>query len=828
VSNFELLHPALQHHIVNALGWRSLRPFQDDLIPSIMEGKNHIVLAPTAGGKTEAAFFPLLSMMASEEWEGLSVLYICPLRALLNNLHDRVVQYSGFLGRRAGVWHGVVLQSEKKAMLREPPEILMTTPESLEGILISPNKDHREFLSNVRVVVVDEIHAFAGGDRGWHLLFVLQRLLEFSRHQSVQKLGLSATVGNPEYLMDWLQTGNERPSRIYTPDESSHDDAEITVDYVSSLENAAVIISRMHRGEKRLVFIDSRSNAELLGKTLREMGVDVYVTHGSLSREQRLFSEQAFSERTGCVMVATSVLELGVDIGSLDRVIQIGSPNDVAGFLQRMGRTGRRPGTKRNCLFLTLEAAPPRLNPTVKACSLVDLWRDGHIESAVPPCNPMHIVAQQLMAICLQNHGIGRRELVKQVLPPLGATDINWQQVDEIVDWMLEEEILFDDTGILSIGRTGENEFGRRHFLELISVFSTPPMFKVFHGRQEIGEVDPSTFVQMTKEPGFILLAGRSWLVNHIDWQRYVAHVEPAKAVGKSRWSGSAAAVSFELCQAYKNILANNFTRSFWSSRTASVIAECREDFGWLLPDKTVLVLGDSNYPEWWTFAGTKGNSTLAAGIMSLLDCEVKVDPLFVQIRSDKSLGDVYSVIERLRDLNWDEVLPEINEDAISGLKFNACLADHWAKRILQDRLKDSSVAEQILNQEVRLLNNSPFSIELNESNSKDVKRIVERLDAFEEQVGVRLEGVTAFQSKKKHNGEVSVSVRGELHLVKGTSLADDIDVEMIIYDAEGRVVAKDNKFIGSKSFIGFQAFQTSCRVAPELVKKIRLVPRKH
>ena len=137
-------------------------------------------------------------------------------------------------------------------------------------------------------------------------------------------------------------------------------------------------------------------------------------------------------------------------------------------------------------------------------------------------------------------------------------------------------------------------------------------------------------------------------------------------------------------------------------------------------------------------------------------------------------------------------------------------------------------MAEQILNQEVRLLNNSPFSIELNESNSKDVKRIVERLDAFEEQVGVRLEGVTAFQSKKKHNGEVSVSVRGELHLVKGTSLADDIDVEMIIYDAERRVVAKDNKFIGSKSFIGFQAFQTSCRVAPELVKKIRLVPRKH
>ena len=716
MSNFDQLHPALQHHIVNALGWRSLRPFQDDLIPSIMEGKNHIVLAPTAGGKTEAAFFPLLSRMATEEWQGLSVLYICPLRALLNNLHDRVIQYSGFVGRRTGVWHGDVLQSDKKAMLREPPEVLMTTPESLEGILISPNKNHRELLSNVRAIVVDEIHAFANGDRGWHLLFVLQRLLEFSQHQSIQRIGLSATVGNPEYLMDWLQTGNERPSRIYTPAESSDDNAEITVDYVGSLENAAVIISRMHRGEKRLVFIDSRSNAEELGKRLREMGVDVYVTHGSLSREQRLFSEQAFAERTGCVMVATSVLELGVDIGSLDRVIQIGSPNDVAGFLQRMGRTGRRPGTQRNCLFLTLEPAPRRLNPTVKACSLVDLWQDGHIESAIPPCNPMHIVAQQLMAICLQNHGIGRRELVKQVLPPLGATDVSRQQVDAIVDWMLEEEILFDDTGILSIGRAGESEFGRRHFLELISVFSTPPAFKVFHGRQEVGEVDPSTFVQMTEEPGFILLAGRSWLVNHIDWQRYVAHVEPANAPGKSRWSGDAVAISYELCQAYKNILANNFSRSFWSSRTTAVITECRQDFGWLPPDKTVLLLGDSNYPEWWTFAGTKGNSTLAAGLMSLLDCEVKANPLFMQIKSSQGLEEVYNAIEGLRDIDWSEVLPEINEDAVTGLKFNACLADRWATQVLQDRLKDSSVAKQVVNQEIRLIGNSSFSSVLDES----------------------------------------------------------------------------------------------------------------
>ncbi|MDA7918232.1 DEAD/DEAH box helicase [Mariniblastus sp.] len=708
MSNFELLHPALQHHIVNALGWRSLRPFQDDLIPSIMEGQDHIVLAPTAGGKTEAAFFPLLTRMASEEWQGLSVLYICPLRALLNNLHDRVVQYSGFVGRRAGVWHGDILQSDKKAMLREPPEILMTTPESLEGILISPNKDHREFLSNVRAIVVDEIHAFASGDRGWHMLFVLQRILEFSKHDSIQRIGLSATVGNPEFLLDWLQTGNERPSRIYTPTEPATDDAEITVDYVATLDNAATIISRMHRGEKRLVFIDSRSNAEQLGKRLRELEVDVYVTHGSLSREQRLFSEQAFQERFGCVIVATSVLELGVDIGSLDRVIQIGSPNNVAGFLQRMGRTGRRPGTQRNCLFLTQDSFPPTLNQTVKTCALVDLWRDGHIESAFPPENPMHIVAQQLMALCLQNHGIGRDELIQQISPPLAATDISLQQVNEIVDWMLEEEMLFEDTGIVSLGRSGEEEFGRRHFLDLVSVFSTPPMFKVFHGRQEVGEVDPLTFIQMTEEPGFILLAGRSWLVNHVDWRRWVAHVEPARAAGKSRWAGASPLLSYELCQSYKNILASDFTRSCWSNRTAVVIEECRRDYDWLVANATVLTLGDSNHPEWWTFAGSKGNTTLAAAITSRLDCEIKIDPFFLRIQSTHSLEEIQQTIAGLSDVDWNSVTPAINDGAVAGLKFNVCLADRWARMVLQDRLKDVRVAKLILEQDLRLRIRTP------------------------------------------------------------------------------------------------------------------------
>ncbi|MFN9540724.1 MAG: DEAD/DEAH box helicase, partial [Planctomycetota bacterium] len=155
MSNFEQLHPALQHHIVNSLGWRELRPFQDAVIPPILAGEHLIVLAPTAGGKTEAAFFPVASRMLSEDWRGLSVLYLCPIKALLNNLDLRLQRYCTLLGRRAAKWHGDVTTGARRRILREPPDLLLTTPESLEVMLVSPNVDSRDLLSNLQVVIID-------------------------------------------------------------------------------------------------------------------------------------------------------------------------------------------------------------------------------------------------------------------------------------------------------------------------------------------------------------------------------------------------------------------------------------------------------------------------------------------------------------------------------------------------------------------------------------------------------------------------------------------------------------------------------------------------
>ncbi|MFV1965976.1 MAG: DEAD/DEAH box helicase [Pirellulaceae bacterium] len=371
MNAFDQLHPALQHHIVNSLGWRELRPFQEEVIPSILDGQHLIVLAPTAGGKTEAAVFPIISRMLTDGWSGLSVLYICPIKALLNNLDVRLQKYCTLVGRRSALWHGDVKQSPRKRILREPPDCLLTTPESLEVMLVSPNIDSHSFFRNLQVVVVDEIHAFAGDDRGWHLRSVLERITRLAGRE-LQRIGLSATVGNPRDLITWLAGSSQGKRDVFLPPAESSDPADVTLDYVGSLQNAAVVISRLHRGEKRLVFVDSRARSEQLASQLRGLDVTTFVTHSSLSQEQRQQAEEAFASRTDCVIVATSVLELGIDVGDLDRVIQIDSPPTVSSFLQRMGRTGRRSGTSRNCLFLATKD-----DALIQAAGLLDLWSEG-------------------------------------------------------------------------------------------------------------------------------------------------------------------------------------------------------------------------------------------------------------------------------------------------------------------------------------------------------------------------------------------------------------------------------------------------------------------
>ncbi|WP_326756979.1 DEAD/DEAH box helicase [Streptomyces hirsutus] len=696
----DLLHPGLVHHIVNTLGWPGLRPLQEESITPLVSGTDAVLIAPTAGGKTEAACFPLLSRMAREKWDGTSVLYVCPLKALLNNLLPRLETYTSWLGRSAALWHGDVNHSRRKRVLRERPDVLLTTPESLEAMLVSANVDHRAFFSGVRAIVVDEVHAFAGDDRGWHLLAVLERL-ERVAGRPVQRIGLSATVGNPEELLSWLQGSGaeQRPARVVAPHLKESrpklpPPGDIQLDFVGSLANAATVIAALHRGEKRLVFCESRRQVEELGSALRAKGVTTFLSHASLSADERRRAEEAFAEARDCVIVSTSTLELGIDVGDLDRVVQIDAPSTVASFLQRLGRTGRRPGSSRNCLFLTTDDAG-----LLSAAALLLLWSHGWVEPVVAPPEPRHIVAQQLLALCLQEHRVGDRLWHEWwgALGPFGPS------AEPILRHLVEEGYLDRDGGLLFIGPEAEKRFGYRHFMDLTAVFTAAPEFTVLSGRTEIGTTDPVLLTDEVVGPRRLLLAGRSWQVTYIDWSRRRCFVEPVETGGRARWGGVGLArtASYELTRAARDVLLGATPPVRLTRRAEHVLARVREESAEsVYRDGTVIMRGghDTNV-RWWTWAGYRANATLAASLSTITDPLQRPTDTYVRLREDITPQDwkraTADAVDHL-------CLPEVDPRALAGLKFSTALPPRLAGATLAARMADLDGAATSLREAVR------------------------------------------------------------------------------------------------------------------------------
>jgi ATP-dependent Lhr-like helicase len=473
----------------------------------------------------------------------------------------------------------------------------------------------------------------------------------------------------------------------------------VRLDHVGSLHNAAVVISRLHRGEKRLVFVDSRSRAEQLARELRSLEVVTFITHSSLSHDERRQAEEAFSGREDCVIVATSVLELGIDVGDLHRVIQIDAPATVSGFLQRMGRTGRRPGTPRNCLFLATDD-----DSLLRAAGLIELWSGGYVEPIVPPPEPYHILAQQLMALCLQERGVGRREWQGWLQDVPAFARMPAGRVGEVVDWMHAEGILFEDEGILWLGRKGEEGFGRKNFLDLFSVFTSPPLFSVRHGRQELGFVDQTTFLDKRYGPRVLLLGGRAWRVTHLDWERRVANVEATEEVGRSRWRGDGPTLGFRLCQAMRAILVGEKSSARWSRRAEGRLGEMRQEHAWVKAEGTSLLARSPFELEWWTFAGTRANATLAGELSRLCGGRVDHDSLAITVEGAEGLSAVERAVRDLGSRNPSSMTPGIEEAALEGLKFSQCLPKEVALATLVARLRDEAAIHVVLAQPLHVV----------------------------------------------------------------------------------------------------------------------------
>lgn len=691
---FEKLSPALQYHVVNDLGWFDLRPVQKQAIDAILGGSNCVILAPTAGGKTEAAFFPLLSLMDTEDLAPVSVLYLAPIRALLNNLEPRLERFAAFVGRRAFKWHGDVNSSARKKFIREPADILATTPESLEAMLISTKVPTRRLLGHLRAVVVDEVHAFAADDRGGHLTALLERVTRLCGHD-VQRIGLSATVGNPGDICRWLSGSSQRPQQVVDPGGGGRE-PDLSLDYVGTLENAAVVIERLHPGRKRLVFADSRSRVEELGHLLSRRSVETHVTHSSLSVGERRAAERAFAEGQNCVIVATSALELGIDIGDLDHVLQIESPTTVASFLQRMGRTGRRPDTVANCTFLATKDWQ-----LVQAAALLRLYSRGYVEPVKPVLRGSHLLAHQLMALALQFSGVPVGEWWSWIEGASAFSELTVEDRAELLEHMLAGDILAQVDGRLILGDEGEKKYGFRNFMDLYAVFSTPPIFKVLWGPREVGTLE-AFFVQLSDVENLtFVLGGRAWRATGLDWKRGLCFVEPSTAAGKAQWTSDPRLLSYDLCQAMREVLVDDAEDPWWSKRARTELASLRQEHAFL-GDEPAPIIEEADRTRWWTFAGGKANNLLAKLLEGQLGGTVRANN-FTLTFTDTAAESLVGIRQAISELAEPGGLTRESARRVAALcargrvsKFQPCLSERLELELLAEALTDVEGASEV------------------------------------------------------------------------------------------------------------------------------------
>jgi ATP-dependent Lhr-like helicase len=558
-------------------------------------------------------------------------------------------------------------------MIDDPPDVLAITPESLEAMLLGTRTPARRFLAHVRAVVIDEVHAFAGDDRGSHLVALLERISRIAE-SDLQRIGLSATVGDPEAIVAWLSGSSLRPQRIVDPCDARKP-PQLSLDFVGTLDNAALVIDRLHPGTRRLVFVDSRRRVEELGHRLSRRGVDVYLSHSSLALSERTAAEKAFEEGTNCVIVATSALELGIDVGDLDHVIQMDAPSSVSSFLQRMGRTGRRAGTTANCTFLATDD-----DALLRAAAIIDLFRSGYVEPAGPSAWSPHVLAHQAIALSMQEQGAAAHAWWSWFEGCAAFRDVSTTEREAIVRHMVDNDILVEADARLALGARGEQLYGARNFLELYAVFSTPRVLRVIHGQTEVGVVDASFLQDKERQSPNFVLAGRPWRIVRVDWKVGTCAVEPAEAGGYPRWFGLPVSLDRSLCQAMRRVLSGNAIDPSWSKRAITALDAQRESHVFLDESPLPLEEDPDGRCRWWTFGGGRGNRVLAGLLEVELGARVAPSNTFITFaegaaESNVTIRRAIDALAARAPLAWADATCLVDPGQRSRVsKFQPCL----------------------------------------------------------------------------------------------------------------------------------------------------------
>ena len=578
---FQRLDPGVQRWVYRQ-GWTDLRDIQKKAIEPVLSGKSDLVIsASTAAGKTEAAFLPACSAIAGEK-DGFGILYLSPLKALINDQYRRLEDICDMLDMKVTPWHGDSSQSKKKDARRYPEGILLITPESLESRLVLDPGWVRASFESLRYIIIDEYHCFVGSERGTHLQSLMHRLENLLGRQNfpIPRIALSATLGDMDGVMGFLRPNSDFPRLLITGGGDMDLRLQVRgyVDYVSDQHgdedtegssetslSADVQVARdlyeILRGDSHLVFANTRRRTEkfaaLLSDLCRESSVpnEFFPHHGSLSKELREELELRLQKgRLPTTAVCTMTLELGIDIGKIKSVAQVTAPNSVSSLRQRLGRSGRRGEPAMLSVFITerelagtLDVVDKLRLELLQSIAIIRLLlRERWYEPPDPGLFHFSTLLHQILAVTAQWGGV-RADQLWSVLCESGTFgNVTEGQFHALLRGMGEKRLIKQISGgELVLGDEGEKIVDHYGFY---AVFKTPQEYRIVveEGGKTLGTIPIDSFVLPEQH---IIFAGRRWEVKDVDAGKRVVYVTPTKGGNPPKFGGDGMSIHDQVRQ---------------------------------------------------------------------------------------------------------------------------------------------------------------------------------------------------------------------------------------------------------------------------------------
>lgn len=672
--SFNLLSEPIRKYIRDKR-WEELRPIQSAAIAKILStDNNYILISKTASGKTEAAFLPILSKVDFKE-QGVQVLYISPLIALINDQFNRVEELCKYLDVRVTKWHGESQKSLKDQLLHEPSGIVLITPESLESMFVNKPYNIKRLFGNLKYTVVDEIHSFIGTDRGIQLMSILHRLQE-QNNKGFAIVGLSATISEENKFNEAKAfTGDKEKTKVLIDRASKEIEIEFRYFKNTTEQLPSELMDDLYdatKESKALIFPNSRGKVEEVAVRLQKLSLrrnghsNYFSHHSSVDRQVREYVEYFAknNNRQNFCISCTSTLELGIDIGSVDKVVQIDATNSIASLVQRTGRSGRRSDEISYLLLYSTDQWS-----LLQSLASWTLYRQGFIEPPTIPDKPYDILLHQALSIVKGHNGIQIENLILKLRSSYPFTKIDNGEIIEIVEHLVQVDFLERIQNEVVIGLDGERIVNSREFY---SVFKSEENFKVINAGNTVGEIPLSPQI---REDENILLSARIWKIKHIDLDAKRIEVIKADDGRPPVFSGSGGDIHRNVRLKMLSILRSTEEFNFLDSTSATELQNIRSEFrifelNNVETDRPILI--EEKKVTLFTFTSSRINRTLNL-LFSICNIECffdeKKSAFEIEYSKDELLGQWDSILFELG--NFDQHLYAVLAERPSLMGFS-------------------------------------------------------------------------------------------------------------------------------------------------------------